>query len=151
MTDKELKRLGRAELVEMLLAQVDENEKLKTQLKEIQEQLDRRQIAIHEAGSIAEAALRLNGVFEAAQTAAAEYLENVKRMSGEGEALLRGMEEEAKQKAEAIRKDADEYSRKTREQADVYKTQVVSKVQVLLQGQEELRALLRSAEEGQSK
>lgn len=30
MTDKELKRLSRAELLEMLLAQTEENERLKT-------------------------------------------------------------------------------------------------------------------------
>ena len=62
--------------------QVDENKKLKMQLNEMQAQLDNRQILMNEAGSIAEAALQLNGVFEAAQNAAAQYLENIRRLSG---------------------------------------------------------------------
>ena len=37
-------------------------------------------VELEEAGSIAEAALRINGVFEAAQRAAEQYLMNVKRL-----------------------------------------------------------------------
>ena len=81
MKDKELRHLSRSELLEMLLVQVDENKKLKMQLNEMQAQLDNRQILMNEAGSIAEAALQLNGVFEAAQNAAAQYLENIRRLS----------------------------------------------------------------------
>lgn len=40
-----------------------------------------REIELEEAGSIAEAALRLNGVFEAAQKAAEQYLINVRSLS----------------------------------------------------------------------
>lgn len=83
MTDKELKHLNRSDLLEILIAQMEENEKLKKQLKEVEERANNRQIAINEAGSIAEAALRLNGVFDAAQAAAAQYLENVQRLSSE--------------------------------------------------------------------
>ena len=82
MKDKELRHLSRSELLEMLLVQVDESKKLKMQLNEMQAQLDNRQILMNEAGSIAEAALQLNGVFEAAQNAAAQYLENIRRLSG---------------------------------------------------------------------
>ena len=114
MTDKELKHLSRSELLEMLLAQVEENQKLKMQLNEMQAQLDNRQIVINEAGSIAEAALQLNGVFEAAQNAAAQYLENIRRLSGEEEAICQRMEEEVRKKAEAIRPEADAYSHQVR-------------------------------------
>lgn len=99
MTDRELKRLSRSELLEMLLAQVKENKKLKIQLNEMQAQLDNRQIMIDKAGSIAQASLQLNGVFEAAQNAAAQYLENIRRLSGKGEDICRRMEEDAKKKA----------------------------------------------------
>lgn len=86
MTDKELKHLSRAELLEMLLAQMEENEKLKRRLQDAEADLDNRRIAISEAGTMAEAALRLNGVFEAADLAAKQYLENIRqfvRESGE--------------------------------------------------------------------
>ena len=55
MTDKELKRLSRGELLEMLIAQASENEKLKQELEDAQAALQDRSIAIDNAGSIAEA------------------------------------------------------------------------------------------------
>lgn len=78
MTDKELKRLSRAELLEMLLEQTRRAEALQAQLDQKNEELKQREIMIEKSGSIAEAALKLNGVFEAAQKAADQYLENVK-------------------------------------------------------------------------
>ena len=79
MTDKELKKLSRAELLEMLLIQSREKQHLEEELQEVKGKLEEKEIRIAEAGSIAEAALRLSGVFEAAQKAADQYLENVKR------------------------------------------------------------------------
>lgn len=83
MTDQELRKLSRADLLELLLEQSKENERLREQLKQAQEQLASRKIEIDNAGSIAEAALQLNGVFEAAEKAAAQYLENVRRLAEE--------------------------------------------------------------------
>lgn len=83
MTDKELRRLSRRELLELLLAQSKEVRRLQKELIKTKQQLADRKIEIEKAGSIAEAALRLNGVFEAAEQAAAQYLENVQRLSEE--------------------------------------------------------------------
>lgn len=83
MTDKELRHMSRGELLEMLITQIEENEKLKQNVKEMQERLQSRQIAINKAGSIAEASLALNGIFEAAQAAAEQYLENIRRLNDE--------------------------------------------------------------------
>lgn len=80
MKTHELKKLSRADLLELLVAQVKENERLREQLDEAQEQLADRKIEIDRVGSIAEAALQLNGVFQAAQMAADQYLENVHRL-----------------------------------------------------------------------
>lgn len=80
MTDKELKRLSRAELLELLLEQVEENERLHKEIEELKNQLEDRVIKLEQAGSIAEAALRLNGVFEAAEAAAKQYLDSVKEL-----------------------------------------------------------------------
>lgn len=79
MTSKELKKLTRAELLEMLLIQSKEKRILEEKLREAREKLEEKELMIAESGSIAEAALRLNRVFEAAQRAADQYLENVKR------------------------------------------------------------------------
>ena len=78
MTDRELKKLRRADLLELLLDERRENERLRAELKRAHEQLDDRAIRLEKAGSIAEAALRLNGVFEAAEAAAVQYVENVR-------------------------------------------------------------------------
>lgn len=88
MTDKELRRMSRSELLELLIFQMEENEKLRRQLDKATKKLKQREIIIEESGSIAEAAMRLNGVFQAAEKAAQQYLENIKRL-----------EEEAKTKA----------------------------------------------------
>ena len=80
MTDKELKRLSRAELLELLLEQVEENEALRAEIADLKGQLEDRVIKIENAGSIAEAALRLNGVFEAAEAAAKQYVDSLKEL-----------------------------------------------------------------------
>lgn len=87
MTDKELRKLSRIDLLELLLEKSRENEKLKEELEQVKAQLDDRKINIEKAGSIAEAALALNGVFEAAQLAADQYLENLRRISEKTESV----------------------------------------------------------------
>ena len=99
MTDKELQKLGRRELLQLLLDQAKEAERLGRMLKETDEQLkqmeegyerlrdrlDHKDAQIHElresleaerakhetsvvdVGNLAEAALKLNGIFDAAR------------------------------------------------------------------------------------
>lgn len=52
--------------------------KLKNMIREMRTS---RTIELTEAGDIAQAALRLNGIFEAAQRSAEQYLQNVRRLS----------------------------------------------------------------------
>ena len=77
MTERELKRLSRMDMLKMMLALTRENEQLRKDLVHTKRQLEDRTITIQNAGSIAEAALRLNGIFEAAQAAADQFLENL--------------------------------------------------------------------------
>ena len=144
MTDKELKRLSRGELLEMLIAQASENEKLKQELEDAQAALQDRSIAIDNAGSIAEASLQLSGVFEAAQNAAEQYLANIQRMNDQQDLIAQKLQGDARKKAAAIVADADEYSRKIHEEADAYWQQVVTKACALLQDQDSLRQLILS-------
>ena len=83
MTDKELRKLRRVELLELLVDQAAEMEELRRQLDQANQALAERELHLKEAGSIAEAALRLNGVFEAAQKAAEQYQQNVERLCQE--------------------------------------------------------------------
>ena len=74
MTDRELRRLSRAELLELLLAQSREIDRLKAKVEELSGQLEDKEIIMRESGSIAEAALRLNHIFEDAQKAVDQYV-----------------------------------------------------------------------------
>ena len=83
MTDKELKRLNRRELLEILIMQMEENEKLRIQLEAANKELENRTIISSRAGSIAQAALQLNNIFEDAENAAKQYLDSIRVMEEE--------------------------------------------------------------------
>ena len=78
MNDKELKKLNRKELLEILLSQAKLIEELESELARTQKELNNKTIILKEAGSIAEATLRLSGIFEKAQEVADEYLNSIK-------------------------------------------------------------------------
>ena len=77
MNERTLKRLKKIELYEILLAQSKEIDRLKQELIETQQKLENNQIIIQEAGSLADAALKLTKIFEEAQKAADIYLKNI--------------------------------------------------------------------------
>ncbi len=106
MTGKELRKLGRPQLLELLVAQGKELEALKERLAEAEAQLADRRLAIDEAGSIAEASLALSGIFETAEAAAAQYIENIKELSSRQEKICMQKEAENREKADEILKKA---------------------------------------------
>ena len=138
MTDKELRRLSRSDLLELLISQTEENQALKTRVAQLEDQLNDRRIAVAEAGSIAEASLKLNGVFAAAEEAARQYLENIQRIQQEQEASSQSLREKAGQEAEAIRQEAEAYSQKLRGEADAYWKQIVERATELRKDQDSL-------------
>ena len=87
MTEQELRRLSRKELLEMLIMQSEELESTKKKLANTKSKLLEREITIDNAGSIAEAALQVNGVFEAAQKACEQYIDNIKNLSKRQEVI----------------------------------------------------------------
>ena len=107
MTDKELKKLNRSELLELMLEQSREIDRLQAELEETREALQERNLKIKSCGSIAEAAAEVNSLFHAAQRAADMYLLNVQRICAEKaeeagkteewQNALRGVEPESKQ------------------------------------------------------
>jgi len=103
MTDKELKKLRRVELLELLVDQAAEMEALKKELEETKAALESREFRLKEAGSIAQAAMEVNEVFAAAQRAAQDYLDNIRRMEAEQAALL----EQTREKCRAMEAQAD--------------------------------------------
>lgn len=96
--NKELRKMKRVDLLDIMVIQSKENDYLKIQLDEALAELEERKIQIKEAGSIAEAALQLNGVFEAAEKAGSQYLENIARLSEEKETINARIIEESERK-----------------------------------------------------
>ena len=145
MTDKELRRLSRSELLEMLIAQTEENDRLKIRLEQAEAQLRDRRIAIDKAGSLAEAALALNGVFQAAEAAAQQYLENIQRISGQQNELYCALKEKAEKETAQMQQEAQAYSQKVHAEADAYWKQVAARAAKLLEDQNSLREMINSA------
>ena len=79
LEEKDLRRYRRVDLLELLVEQGRELERVRGELASAREELRNKDIAISNCGSIAEASLELSHVFEAAQAAADQYLGNVKR------------------------------------------------------------------------
>ena len=86
MTEKELLKLKRSEMLEIMLAQSREIDRLREELEETRAKLEDKEIRIEKAGSIAEASLRLTSIFEEAQKAVELYVENMKRRAASGAA-----------------------------------------------------------------
>lgn len=76
-----LRKLSRLQLLELLAQQERELQELRAAVAEKDALLESRRIALEETGSIAEAALKLNEVFEAAQRAADQYLDNIRGLA----------------------------------------------------------------------
>ena len=102
MGEIDLRRLKRDELLEMLLEQSRESERLRGQVDALQKKLDDREIRLEKAGTIAEAAFELNGVLDAAQAAAAQYLDNLRQLSERQEVSCVQLEKESKEKSEKL-------------------------------------------------
>ena len=78
MTEKELKRLNRYQLLELLIIQTNRANDLEAQLDQARQELQSRQIQMKNIGSIAEASAQMSGLLEAAQSTADLFLEAAK-------------------------------------------------------------------------
>ena len=106
MTERELRRLSRADLLELLLAQSRQIDVLQNELTQTKQALEDKNISIAKAGSIAEAALQLNGVFEAAQKACDQYTLNMEAMVRRQEQVCAKMELKTKEKCARMLREA---------------------------------------------
>ena len=105
MTEKELKKMNRYQLLELLIAQTERGDRLETALEEANGLIAAQEIKLESLGSIAEASLELSGVFQAAQKAADIYVNAAKKRAEaiEEEARIQANEIIAQAKAEARR------------------------------------------------
>ena len=85
MTDKEFKRLNRSQLIEIIYQLQLQEEVLKEENTRLRSALAEKRLRIDQAGSIAQAAVEINGVMLSAQTAAEQYLNEIELMREEVE------------------------------------------------------------------
>ena len=79
--ERQLSKLRRQELLQILVSQSREIDRLKNEIVKLQEQLNERKLKISSCGTMAEASLAVFDVLESAQKAADLDLENVRRMA----------------------------------------------------------------------
>ena len=102
MTDKEFKRLSRAQLIDIIYKLQLELDKVNEEKQELESKLADKRLRLQSSGNIAEAALEINDCFRSAQNAAEQYLNEIKAIREETEAERQRILKEAQAQAEAI-------------------------------------------------
>lgn len=142
MTDRELQKLKRVELLQLLVEQSRELDALRRELEETKKQLADRELHMQEAGSIAEASMQLNGVFEAAQRAADQYLESIRYQSEHVEEKCAALEAATRLRCEQMVKEAEATVQQAQKDSDECWRDVNGKLEGFLQQQTALQGLL---------
>lgn len=130
MPDRELRRLHRTELVEIIFALKQSEDQLKAENAALTAQLQDRRIHIQNAGSIAQAALELNKVFEAAQAAAEDYLASVQ--AGASDAGADAVLAQARAQAEALKQQTEAECRAMTAEAQRQRARTEAECQAML-------------------
>ena len=140
----------------LLLEQSRENQRLHEQLQAAQAALADKAICIDQAGSIAEASLQLNGIFQAAERACQQYTENIVRLSQHQQVICAQREKESQEKAlqivadaqkqaedatTAAQKQCDEMLKKAKAESQAYWDAVSAKITSITNEHAELRQL----------
>lgn len=107
--NKELRKLNRKELLEILLEQTKRIEELENEVEELKEKVESKKIIFKNAGSLADASLQLSGIFTVAQEAAEIYLTNIKELKEKEEIKLNKMLKETERKCKKREKEADKF------------------------------------------
>ena len=105
MADRELRHMRRTELVEIIFALKQSEDQLKAENADLTAKLEQRQIHLDSAGSIAQAALELNHVFEAAQAAGDDALQA--QAKAEADQILAQARAEAEQLKAQTKRECD--------------------------------------------
>ena len=108
MTDKEFKRLSRSQLIDIIYPLQVKQEEFTADNEKLSKALDDKRLRVNKAGNIAEAALEIHNVMQAAQDAADHYLEEIMiRGYSEYQQILKDARAEAASIIAKAKKDAD--------------------------------------------
>ena len=107
MTDKEFKRLSRAQLIEVIYQLQLQIDSLSEQNKKLEKALADKRLRINKAGNIANASLAINNCFQSAQKAADQYLGEIKAIRDEVEVRKEKILSDARARAAEIIAEAE--------------------------------------------
>lgn len=85
VTEKELRRLSRKDLLELLIYQTKRANAIEQKCKKLEHELKEKNSPLNSVGSISQTALQLSGIFEAADLAARYYLELIQSGNNSGQ------------------------------------------------------------------
>ena len=102
MTDKEFKRLSRAQLIDIIYQFQLQIDTLTEKNQDLEQELADKRLRLSNAGNIADAALEINNCFRSAQNAAEQYLNEIIAIREETEAERQRILAEARAEAAAI-------------------------------------------------
>ena len=134
-----------------------ETAQLREDLAQAKKALESRQITLNEAGSIAVAALQINGVFEAAQAASQQYIENIRSLNDrqaaicasgdaenrmEVERRLKETEEKCAAMEFASKRKCDSMEQEAKQKAEAYWGEVSKRLQSFYENHQEIKRLL---------
>ena len=102
MVSKELRKLNRRELVDVIYQLKKNEEQMQEKIETLEAELEERRIHLSEVGSIAEATTSITGIFSVAQSTADLYLHEISSMKEDAQREYEKLIEEAEKKAEAI-------------------------------------------------
>ena len=105
MISKELKKLNRRELVDVIYQLKKNEEQQQEKIASLEAELQDRRMHLSVAGSIAEAATDITGIFSVAQSTADLYLSEIASMKEDTQRECEKMIEEAKNKVKSIMAD----------------------------------------------
>lgn len=115
MTDKEVRKLNRTDLLKLLIEQTEENERLTARLSKLEQELSRRTIVLENSGSIAEAAMSLSDIFTQAQDTANRYLESIQYKQAQLDEMLAQAQKKQEETAAACARQEEQTRQRCRQ------------------------------------
>ena len=97
MNEKELRKISRKELLELLLEQANRIIDLEKKLADAKAKLEDKKIMLNEAGNLAEASLKITDLFQKTMETCKIYSDNIEELNSR-------IEKEVRDKYEAIEK-----------------------------------------------
>ena len=133
MTDKEFKRLNRAQLIDIIYQFQLKIDTLTEQKQELERELADKRLRLNNAGNIADAALEINDCFRSAQNAAEQYLNEIKAIREETEAQRHRILSETQEQRERILSETQEERQRIIAEAQ-------AEAEVIIAGSKKIRA-----------